>query len=276
MMTRLGDEAFCASTGSQPALSGTPKPTAAHHRRRCRDARETRAGCNRHVLCRAASDSGNAAAKPYNGTWTVFSPQCGGDDGELEIRGTYWGEVDAVCRIRSVTGGRGVWTFKLDRCQGEGVKRTQQVTVFVSGEPSDHALSRQLAANEFLALPVAGVSGPHPPRDCQSVPHIRWLWTSRRKPVSLSRNSKSGLLASLVAVLTISASADAATKQPAYVGKWADSAAKCLAKDYDIVLTARRLVFVDASCQFRSRTDCSQLRPPLEGESIRETARQVP
>lgn len=75
----------------------------------------------------------DAAAKPYNGTWTVFSPQCGGDDGELEIRGTYWGEVDAVCRIRSVTGGRGVWTFKLDRCQGEGVKRTQQVTVFVSG-----------------------------------------------------------------------------------------------------------------------------------------------
>ena len=73
------------------------------------------------------------AAKPYIGTWTVFSPQCGGDGGELEIRGNYWGEVDAVCRIRSVTGGGGVWTFKLDRCQGEGVKRTQQVTVLVSG-----------------------------------------------------------------------------------------------------------------------------------------------
>lgn len=75
----------------------------------------------------------SSAAKPYVGKWTIFSPQCGSDGGELEIRGNYWGEVDAECRIRSVTGGGGVWTFNLDRCQGEGVKRTQQVTVTISG-----------------------------------------------------------------------------------------------------------------------------------------------
>jgi hypothetical protein len=79
-----------------------------------------------------SSTPAGAAGAPYLGDWTV-ADSCTTGESELLITGTTWSSVDFVCKIRSVSGGAGVWRFKLHKCEGDGVKKAFTVKVWVRG-----------------------------------------------------------------------------------------------------------------------------------------------
>lgn len=78
--------------------------------------------------------SAEAAAKrpAYIGTWGIDTASCRAGETDLVISRKAWGEVDSECRIRSISGGNGVWTVNLFKCRGDGVPRTARVTIWAT------------------------------------------------------------------------------------------------------------------------------------------------
>ncbi len=92
-----------------------------------------------------------ASATPaYLGEWGLNAASCRSGDAELGITHTHWSEVDSVCRIRSITGGNGVWQVNLYKCTGEGVKPTASVTIWASATRATTHYRASTFRNNFV------------------------------------------------------------------------------------------------------------------------------
>jgi hypothetical protein len=90
------------------------------------------------VVCAAGLLAGlpaAAAGKPgYIGEWGIDAKSCKGGEAEVGITSSTFSSVDSECRIKSVSGGNGVWTFNLHKCQGDGVSKTATVSFKASAK----------------------------------------------------------------------------------------------------------------------------------------------
>ncbi len=74
-----------------------------------------------------------AAKKPaYIGTWGLDAASCRAGETDMVITRKEWGMTDSECRIRSITGGKGVWRANLYKCKGEGANPTERVTIWAT------------------------------------------------------------------------------------------------------------------------------------------------
>ncbi len=73
-----------------------------------------------------------AMAKPaYIGTWASNAADCRSGDIAVAITPREVGLIDSVCRIRSVSGGRGFWRMKT-RCVTDGVRTNERFFVWAN------------------------------------------------------------------------------------------------------------------------------------------------
>ncbi len=96
-----------------------------------------------------------AAAKraAYFGEWGLDAESCKSGDAELKIAKNYWGSVDFECQIKSVSGGKGVWRVKLHKCQGEGIGKTESVTIRASASNAKTSYAGDSFSNDFIRCP---------------------------------------------------------------------------------------------------------------------------
>lgn len=70
-------------------------------------------------------------AKPaYVGEWSTSARHCTPNDPVIELKVRTLLEVDAECRFRSITGGKGVWVARA-RCFGEASPAKTPVTITI-------------------------------------------------------------------------------------------------------------------------------------------------
>ena len=93
----------------------------------------TIAACAAGIAALLAAPVEAAAKRPaYLGAWGIDAQACRSGETDLVISRKEWGSVDFVCRIRSVSGGNGVWHANLFRCRGDGVSKTDKVTIWAT------------------------------------------------------------------------------------------------------------------------------------------------
>lgn len=93
----------------------------------------TLAACALGIAALLAGPADAAAKRPaYLGEWGLDVQSCRSGNNELGITRTTYGEVDTVCRIRSVSGGNGVWRLSLNKCQGDGAPKTAKLTIWAT------------------------------------------------------------------------------------------------------------------------------------------------
>lgn len=92
-----------------------------------------------------------ALAKPaYIGGWGLGPNSCIAGEAELGITRTTWGEPDSVCRIRSVTGGKGVWHVNLFKCKGDGVPPRASVIIWATASRATTQYAGTKFRNNFV------------------------------------------------------------------------------------------------------------------------------
>ncbi len=111
----------------------------------------TLAACAAGIAALLAGPVDAAAKRPaYLGVWGIGAAACRSGETDLVITRKEWGSVDTVCRIRSVTGGNGVWHASLFRCQGDGVSKTDKVTIWATATRATTLYAGDKFRNNFV------------------------------------------------------------------------------------------------------------------------------